>query len=62
MHEIIPWAGHANYCASKGGVAMMMKTLAQEVAPQRIRVNGVAPGAVRTVTRVLIASVARFGA
>ena len=48
VHEIIPWAGHANYAASKGGVLMMMKTLAQEVAPQRIRVNGVAPGAVRT--------------
>ena len=48
VHEIIPWAGPANYCASKGGVAMMMKTLAQEVAPQRIRVNSVAPGAVRT--------------
>ncbi len=48
VHEIIPWAGHANYCASKGGVAMMMKTLAQEVAPQRIRVNSIAPGAVRT--------------
>lgn len=48
VHEIIPWSGHANYAASKGGVAMMMKTLAQEVAPQRIRVNSVAPGAVRT--------------
>jgi glucose 1-dehydrogenase len=48
VHEIIPWAGHANYAASKGGVSMMMRTLAQEVAPQRIRVNGVAPGAVRT--------------
>jgi glucose 1-dehydrogenase len=48
VHEIIPWAGHANYTASKGGVAMMMKTLAQEVAPQRIRVNSVAPGAIRT--------------
>lgn len=48
VHEIIPWAGHANYAASKGGVAMMMKTLAQEVAPQRIRVNSIAPGAVRT--------------
>ena len=44
VHEIIPWAGHANYAASKGGVLMMMKTLAQEVAPQRIRVNSVAPG------------------
>ena len=48
VHEIIPWAGHANYTASKGGIAMMMKTLAQEVAPQRIRVNSVAPGAIRT--------------
>ena len=48
VHEIIPWAGHANYRASKGGVAMMMKTLAQEVAPRHIRVNSVAPGAVRT--------------
>jgi glucose 1-dehydrogenase len=48
VHEIIPWAGHANYAASKGGVLMMMKTLAQEVAPHRIRVNGIAPGAIRT--------------
>jgi glucose 1-dehydrogenase len=48
VHEIIPWAGHANYAASKGGVLMMMKTLAQELAPQRVRVNGIAPGAVRT--------------
>ena len=48
VHEIIPWAGHANYAASKGGVLMMMKTLAQEVAPKGIRVNGIAPGAVRT--------------
>src|SRR6266851_1344864 len=48
VHELIPWAGHANYAASKGGVLMMMKTLAQEVAPHRIRVNSIAPGAVRT--------------
>ncbi|HYZ42563.1 MAG TPA: SDR family oxidoreductase, partial [Stellaceae bacterium] len=48
VHEIIPWAGHANYVASKGGVLMLMKTLAQEVAPHRIRVNGIAPGAIRT--------------
>ena len=48
VHELIPWAGHANYAASKGGVMMMMKTLAQEVAPHRIRVNSIAPGAVRT--------------
>ena len=44
VHEVIPWAGHVNYAASKGGVMLMMKTLAQEVAPYRIRVNGIAPG------------------
>ncbi|MEP6571319.1 MAG: SDR family oxidoreductase [Gemmatimonadota bacterium] len=48
VHEVIPWAGHANYAASKGGVMLMMKTLAQEYAPQHIRINSVAPGAVRT--------------
>jgi glucose 1-dehydrogenase len=48
VHEQIPWAGHVNYAASKGGVMLMMKSLAQEVAPERIRVNGVAPGAIRT--------------
>ncbi len=48
VHEAIPWAGHANYAASKGGVMMMMKSLAQEVAPLKIRVNGIAPGAIRT--------------
>ncbi|KAA0595626.1 glucose 1-dehydrogenase [Azospirillum lipoferum] len=48
VHEVIPWAGHVNYAASKGGVMLMMKTLAQELAADRIRVVGVAPGAVRT--------------
>lgn len=48
VHEQIPWAGHANYAASKGGVMMFMKSLAQEVTPHRIRVNGIAPGAIRT--------------
>ena len=48
VHEIIPWAGHVNYAASKGGVMLMMKSIAQEVAPYRIRVNSIAPGAVRT--------------
>ncbi|MEU4503498.1 SDR family oxidoreductase [Streptomyces sp. NPDC024089] len=48
VHQIIPWAGHANYAASKGGVLMMMRTLAQECAPRGIRVNAVAPGAIRT--------------
>src|SRR5947199_10844658 len=48
VHEVIPWAGHVNYAASKGGVMLMMKSIAQEVAPHRIRVNSVSPGAVRT--------------
>jgi glucose 1-dehydrogenase len=48
VHQEIPWAGHANYAASKGGIMMMMRSLAQEVAPHRIRVNGIAPGAIRT--------------
>ncbi|GHB68533.1 glucose-1-dehydrogenase [Streptomyces cirratus] len=48
VHQVIPWAGHVNYASSKGGVQMLMETLAQELAPQRIRVNAVAPGAIRT--------------
>jgi glucose 1-dehydrogenase len=48
VHEVIPWAGHVNYATSKGGIQMMMKSLAQEVAPHRIRVNSIAPGAIRT--------------
>jgi glucose 1-dehydrogenase len=48
VHQEIPWAGHANYATSKGGIKMLMESLAQEVAPQRIRVNGIAPGAIRT--------------
>jgi glucose 1-dehydrogenase len=48
VHQQIPWAGHANYAASKGGIMMLMKSLAQEVAPRRIRVNSIAPGAIRT--------------
>src|SRR5260221_343130 len=48
VHQLIPWAGHANYAASKGGLMLMMQSLAQEVAPARIRVNSIAPGAIRT--------------
>src|SRR5262245_16914413 len=48
VHEVIPWAGHANYAASKGGIMLMMKSIAQKLAPRRIRVNSVAPGAIRT--------------
>jgi glucose 1-dehydrogenase len=48
VHQVIPWAGHVNYAASKGGVMLMMQSLAQEVAPHRIRVNAIAPGAIKT--------------
>lgn len=48
VHEVIPWAGHANYAASKGGLMLMTRSIAQEVAPYRIRVNSVCPGAIRT--------------
>lgn len=48
VHEVIPWARHCNYTASKGGIKLLMESLAQEVAPDRIRVNGIAPGAIRT--------------
>jgi glucose 1-dehydrogenase len=48
VHDVIPWAGHANYAASKGGVSMLMKTLAQELSQHRIRVNSISPGAIKT--------------
>ena len=48
VHEVIPWAGHANYASSKGGVMMLMKSIAQEYAPMHIRVNSIGPGAIRT--------------
>jgi glucose 1-dehydrogenase len=48
VHQEIPWAGHANYATSKGGIKLLMQSLAQELAPHRIRVNGIAPGAIRT--------------
>jgi len=48
VHQIIPWAGHVNYAASKGGIEMMMKSMAQELAPKKIRVNAIGPGAIKT--------------
>lgn len=48
VHEVIPWAGHVNYASSKGGIMMLMKSMAQELAPQKIRVNSIAPGAIQT--------------
>jgi glucose 1-dehydrogenase len=48
VHEVIPWAGHVNYAASKGGIMLMMKSMAQEMAPQKIRINSIGPGAIQT--------------
>ena len=48
VHEVIPWAGHANYAASKGGVMLLMNTIAQEFAPKKIRINSISPGAIQT--------------
>lgn len=48
VHEVIPWAGHCNYAASKGGVNLLMRSMAQELAPYKIRVNSIAPGAIKT--------------
>jgi glucose 1-dehydrogenase len=48
VHDVIPWAGHVNYAASKGGMKLFMQSLAQELAPYRIRVNSIAPGAIQT--------------
>jgi glucose 1-dehydrogenase len=48
VHERIPWAGHVNYAASKGGMMLFMQSVAQELAPHRIRVNSIAPGAIQT--------------
>jgi glucose 1-dehydrogenase len=48
VHEKIPWGGHCNYAASKGGVMLLMKSIAQELAPKKIRVNSIGPGAIET--------------
>lgn len=48
VHQEIPWSGHANYATSKGGIKLLMESVAQELAPHRIRTNAIAPGAIRT--------------
>jgi glucose 1-dehydrogenase len=48
VHELIPWAGHVNYATSKGGIKMLMQSLAQEYGAQKIRVNSICPGAIKT--------------
>lgn len=48
VHQVIPWAGHANYATSKGGIDMLMQTIAQEFAGRKVRVNSICPGAIQT--------------
>lgn len=48
VHEVIPWAGHVNYATSKGGIHMMMQSMSQELAPKKIRINSIGPGAIQT--------------
>src|SRR5690606_21616349 len=48
VHEVIPWAGHANYAASKGGLHLLMESICQEYGPEKVRCNSIAPGAIKT--------------
>ncbi|MFA5583987.1 MAG: SDR family oxidoreductase, partial [Bacteriovoracaceae bacterium] len=48
VHQVIPWAGRVNYAASKGGLKLLMESLAQEISHHKIRVNAIAPGAIKT--------------
>ncbi len=48
VHQAIPWAGHSNYASAKGGLKLLMETMAQELASEKIRVNAIAPGAIKT--------------
>lgn len=48
VHQTIPWPGHVNYAAAKGGLKMLMETMALEFAEEKIRINAIAPGAIRT--------------
>lgn len=48
VHEDIPFPEYTAYCASKGGVRMMMRNLAMELAQYKINVNNIAPGAIAT--------------
>ena len=45
---MIPWGGHVNYASSKGGMLQLMESVAQALGPQKVRVNSIAPGAIKT--------------
>ena len=48
VHDRMPWAGFSHYSASKGGQKLFLESIAKELAPHRIRVVAVAPGAIAT--------------
>ncbi len=48
VHQMIPWAGHVNYATSKGGMLQLMESTAQALGPKKVRVNSIAPGAIKT--------------
>ncbi len=63
VHEELPFPHFTSYCASKGGMKMMMRNLAIELAPLGITVNNVAPGAVGTpINQQLLANKAQLAA
>ena len=48
VHQDLPMPGNAPYCASKGGLRMLMRTMAVEMGPHNITVNNIGPGAIFT--------------
>jgi len=48
VHEDIPMPGNSPYCAAKGGLRMLMRTLCDELAPHKITINNIGPGAIAT--------------
>lgn len=48
VHQRILWGGHVNCATSKGGMKLLMQGLGQEVAANKIRINAIAPGAIKT--------------
>lgn len=48
VHQLIPWPGHVNYAAAKGGLKLLMESMALELAEEKIRINAIAPGAIKT--------------
>mgnify|MGYP003354004053 CR=1 FL=1 len=63
VHEDLPFPHFTSYCASKGGLRMMMRNLAIELAPAGITVNNIAPGAIQTpINRKLMADRAELQA